>query len=192
MPSKHKQAYPQRKRLKYKKDCPWEVEETPMDPEAYAQLSPRMKAYVDQKPIPIPPPNPETQRKDRPGIIHLAVLIVLCLALHRAYKMVTAMGPGDGWIDLAVGILFCGFIICVAVGGIFSILKEFLIQDTKDDSPSPPVSDKEQEQPTAQPMLDKKERERAHKLQLEKEKHQRMLKEMREDEIGYLKSNKSL
>ena len=130
MPSKHKQAYPQRKRLKYKKDLPWEVEETPMDPEIYAQLSPSMKAYVDQTPRPIPPPDPKAQRESKPGVVHLAALIVCLLGLSKVYKDVTTIGPGAGWGDLAIGILFYGFVTCVFVGGIFIILKEFLVEDS--------------------------------------------------------------
>lgn len=132
MPARQGRLYPPRKRLKYKKDCPWEVEETPMDPEVYAQLSPSAKAYVDNKPV-HPWPSPEKYERQRAkddrkyAPFTITVFLVLSLlALSNVYDSVANPSPRNGWVDLIVGTLFFGWIIVVIVGSWIGIVKSLM------------------------------------------------------------------
>ena len=127
MPSQQErdsQAYPQRKRLKYKKDCPWEVEEN---------LSDHHKPYLDLTPEEWAERKAAAAQQNREAAprIRIALLVLYLFMFYAVGNNLFLINvQRDGWISTIIGGAIHLAILCVPICGIFSILKEMLMQNS--------------------------------------------------------------
>lgn len=110
-----------------------------MDPELYAQLSPRMKAYVDNEPYIKLTPEEQTERRvayeqqerENAPRIRILTLIILLFGLYAVGDNLFLINvQRDGWISTIIGGAITLAVLCVPICGIFSVLKEMLVKDS--------------------------------------------------------------
>ena len=188
MPSKQKQAYPQRRPLKYKKDCPWEVEQEE-EHEPYIKLTP--EEWAERR--------ADYERQERAAAPRIRAILLTFFLIWLACEIpdFLSMAGRGGWgIGNIIGGALYLAVICTVAWCALAVLKEMFMgtdeeDDGEDDPPSPPMLDEEQEQQKdneqqqqyeVSQQVSEKERIRAYKFRLEREKHLRMLEEQRKKE----------